>query len=74
MHDDDLVDTAGAAQLLRRSSRTLADWRWKRCGPPWLAVQGRVLYRRADVLAYLDDRVVRPDVLRRARTSATILA
>ena len=40
------------SDLARRwsvSEQTLANWRWKRVGPPFLKVGNRVLYRREDV-------------------------
>ena len=36
----------------RVSERTLERWRWRRTGPPYLKVGGRVVYRLADVRAY----------------------
>jgi hypothetical protein len=42
-------------QLSRRwalSIRTLERWRWKRTGPSYIKVGGRVLYRLEDILAY----------------------
>jgi hypothetical protein len=34
------------------STRTLERWRWKRQGPPFLKVGGRVVYRLEDVESY----------------------
>jgi len=42
-------------QLARRwslSERTLERWRWKRQGPPFLKIGGRVAYAVADVEAF----------------------
>jgi hypothetical protein len=40
------------ASRWRVSERTLERWRWRRTGPPYLKVGGRVVYRLADVRAY----------------------
>lgn len=45
----------------RMSARTLERWRTDRIGPPWLRLNCRVLYRRADVLAYERARLERPE-------------
>ena len=36
----------------RISARTLERWRWRKQGPAYLKIGGRVVYRLADVLAY----------------------
>jgi hypothetical protein len=33
-----------AAAYLRKSTRTLANWAWKRTGPPYKRIQGTVRY------------------------------
>jgi hypothetical protein len=41
------------AEMLDVGTRTLADWRYRRIGPPYLRFNGTtVRYRRADVLAW----------------------
>ena len=40
------------ASRWRISERTLERWRWRKLGPPYLKVGGRVVYRLSDVLAY----------------------
>jgi hypothetical protein len=61
---DDLVSTAEAAALMRRSPATLRHWRLIGAGPAFLrlARAGRhsVLYRRADLAAWIAAREVRP--------------
>lgn len=52
---DDPVRHLHQVELARRwkvSPRTLERWRWEGCGPAYLKVGGRVLYRLADVEAY----------------------
>ena len=47
-------------QLARRwsiSPRTLERWRWQRKGPPYLKVEGRVLYRVEDVEEFEKQRM-----------------
>lgn len=52
---DELRSRVTEAQLARHwgvSRRTLQRWRARGYGPAWLAIGGRVLYRRVDVLAF----------------------
>ena len=42
-------------ELARRwalSHRTLERWRWQGCGPQYLKIGGRVVYRISDIEAY----------------------
>jgi hypothetical protein len=55
----ELLTTAEAAHVLRRTPKTLRSWRYLNVGPPYLA-GGRVLYRRADLDAWLERQLVRP--------------
>jgi hypothetical protein len=50
---------AELAQRWRVSSRTLERWRRARTGPAWLQLNGRVLYRLEDVLAFERSRLRR---------------
>ena len=45
-----------AAKRLGLQESTLANWRWRGCGPPYLRVGGRVRYRLADLANWLDGR------------------
>jgi hypothetical protein len=60
----DLLTEAEAAEYLRRPNRTLADWRMRGEGPPYLKTHagrsGRVLYRRADLEAWVESKMVTP--------------
>ena len=48
------------AEFLRLPEQTLANWRWRGCGPPYLKLNGPVRY---------DPQAVREWVASRARTS-----
>ena len=52
----DLVDTPGAAVLVHRSARTLEAWRRTGYGPRYLRLRRMVLYRVADIQAWLDEQ------------------
>jgi len=43
------------------SERTLQRWRWKKKGPPYLKIGGRVAYRLADIEAWEDANLQKPD-------------
>ncbi len=47
------LTTSELATELKRSPETIIRWRRTRQGPPFLRVQGRVLYDRAKVGAWL---------------------
>lgn len=48
------LTTLQLAVELNRSPETLVRWRRLRCGPPFVRMQGRVLYDRNDVERWLD--------------------
>lgn len=51
----DLVDDKEAAAILGVSRQTLANWRWKNCGPRTRRVGLRLVrYHRADLAAFID--------------------
>lgn len=50
----DLITTAEAAALLRVAPETLRYWRWRGEGPRSFRAGRRVLYERADVVAWLE--------------------
>ena len=63
MHDKSpsyLGPTAEAAEYLHQSPRTLIRWRGQRKGPPFVYAGQRVLYRKSDLDAYLDQHRVVP--------------
>jgi predicted DNA-binding transcriptional regulator AlpA len=57
--DDAILDVQAAARLVGLSVATLAKMRCMGGGPPFLKLGRRVLYRRADIKAWLDARRVR---------------
>lgn len=54
----DLITTAELAEILKRSPATLMRWRRLRSGPPYLRVQGRVLYSREALNRWLQSQQV----------------
>lgn len=49
------MDHLSQSKLAKRwnlSPRTLEQWRWRGCGPRYLKIGGRVVYRLQDVEAY----------------------
>lgn len=52
------ITTPELAAQLKRSPETLARWRRLRSGPPYLRLQGRVLYDRKQVEAWLEAQAV----------------
>ncbi|MGH8074970.1 MAG: helix-turn-helix domain-containing protein [Lysobacter sp.] len=55
---DSKLTTKELASELKRSPETLLRWRRQRIGPPYLRVQGRVLYDRNQVEAWLASQQV----------------
>ncbi|WP_454173129.1 helix-turn-helix transcriptional regulator [Microbacterium maritypicum] len=54
----DLLTLAETAQYLRVKPKTLRNWSSLSKGPKPLRLGGRVVYRRADVLAFRDEQAV----------------
>lgn len=54
------LTTGELAAELHRSTETVKRWRRERKGPPFLRLQGRVLYDRADVEAWLQQQRTEP--------------
>ena len=52
------LTTAELATELKRSPETLTRWRRLRTGPPYIRMQGRVLYDRAAIEKWLQDQSV----------------
>lgn len=52
------LTTSELATELKRSPETIIRWRRQRIGPPFLRVQGRVLYERNKVEAWLQSKQV----------------
>jgi hypothetical protein len=53
------------ARRWRLSERTLESWRWKKIGPNYIRLEGKVVYALSDVEAY--------ERRRRAETHSSIL-
>jgi hypothetical protein len=49
-----LLTTDEAAAALRVSPGTLACWRSRRTGPPYVKIGGRVAYQHVDLEAYVE--------------------
>ncbi|MFT4197511.1 MAG: helix-turn-helix domain-containing protein [Pseudoxanthomonas sp.] len=58
----DYLTTRQLAQELQRSEETLMRWRRLRVGPPFLRVQGRVLYDRKHIEHWLTSRTIHQSV------------
>ncbi|TDK26174.1 DNA-binding protein [Luteimonas aestuarii] len=57
----DLVDTATASKILKRSEKTLIRWRRLRRGPPYVRIEDRVLYDRQRINGWIAKHVVEHD-------------
>lgn len=60
MSGEDLLTTADAAPLLFVSPWTLVAWRRQRRGPTYHRIGKRILYRRADLTAFIQSGRVQP--------------
>ena len=54
----DLLTTLELARELKRSPETLMRWRRQRSGPPYVRMQGRVLYDSDQVARWLRSNTV----------------
>ena len=52
------ITTAELAAELKRSPETIVRWRRLRIGPPYIRLQGRVLYSRNAVEKWIEDQSV----------------
>jgi hypothetical protein len=60
LNPDDFLNTDEAAVILRRQTKTLEQWRWKRIGPPFIRQGPRsVMYRRGDLVDWMKAQTVR---------------
>ncbi len=54
-----LLTPAQAAEFLRVTVHTLAEWRSERRGPPYVKLEGRLVrYRHRDIESYIAQRLV----------------
>ena len=51
------LDQQALALRWGMSPRTLEDWRWRKKGPRYLKIGGRVMYRLEDIEAYEAERL-----------------
>lgn len=55
MIDFDFITTVELADLLRIKKNTIERWRVsKSCPVPWTKIGGRILYKKQDILDYLE--------------------
>lgn len=53
---DEVFETAHLAKKLEVSPRTLEGWRINGCGPAYVKMGKRVLYRKSAILRWLNER------------------
>jgi excisionase family DNA binding protein len=56
MESPEYLTLTEASELIRTPTATLYQWRTKKIGPPSIKVGRRVLYKRADLKAWLDSK------------------
>lgn len=61
---DQMGEPAEVAEVVRKSPKTLANWRSLEIGPPYHKVNGRILYDWRDVRSWLAEQ--RHDMARTA--------
>ena len=54
----ELLTTEQAAGMLKLGRRTLDNWRCDKVGPPFVRVGGKVFYRPADLVAWVERHTV----------------
>jgi hypothetical protein len=47
-----LLNQIDLARKWQMSERTLESWRWRKIGPRWIRIGGRIRYKLEDVEAY----------------------
>jgi hypothetical protein len=55
---EDLFEVELAAPYIKHAKSTMNRWRTEGCGPPYIKLGRKVFYRRADLDAFLDSRIV----------------
>lgn len=56
MTDNDLITLPEAAELLRTSEATLRFWRYEGTGPRSAKLGRRVVYRRSEILQWIESQ------------------
>lgn len=57
---DDNLNTQGAAEYLGSTPHTLNTWRYLNKGPKYVRMGRKIMYRRADLDAWMDANTVTP--------------
>jgi predicted DNA-binding transcriptional regulator AlpA len=59
---EEMIKATNAAKMLGIARQTLAGWRARHIGPPYIALTARSLrYRRSDLIAYIRAREIAPE-------------
>ena len=58
--EQELMTPAEAAEFLRLSPDTLRQWRHLRKGPKYLKLGSKVMYRKCEIILWLDEISVAP--------------
>jgi hypothetical protein len=66
--------TPEVAKLMRKSTNSVVQDRYLGLGPRYIRDGRRILYAKADVIAYLREHTVQPDDNRAASTPETTIA
>jgi predicted DNA-binding transcriptional regulator AlpA len=57
--DKELLTEREAAELFGRSREWFRQHRWRRTGPPWVKIVGRVFYSLAELRAWFEQHTAR---------------
>lgn len=68
----ELLLEQAAADLLHAKKQTLRAWRVRRKGPPFYKLNGRVLYKREDLAAWIEQCRVMPGQKKRNRRGSAL--
>ena len=55
------LTTAEAAELLSLKPKTLEDWRWRSCGPPFVRFGRLIRYRAEDLDQWATENLVQSE-------------
>ncbi len=61
-----LISVQEAAEILHAKKQTMRAWRVRRKGPPFYKLNGRVLYKREDLDAWIEECRVVPSQMKRS--------
>jgi len=62
-----LLAEEAAADICHAKKQTMRAWRVRRIGPPFYKLNGRVLYKREDLEAWIESRRVVPGAKTKSR-------